>query len=388
MPNSASRSSNPSWPKLTKPRSTKTPKPTANPDLPSALIVGLRQALLEWYGASGRDLPWRRSRDAYAIWISEIMLQQTQVQTVLPYYDRWLQQFPDIASLAAADLQTVLKAWEGLGYYARARNLHRAAQTIVAEFNGQFPADVDAALSLPGIGRTTAGGILSASFDFPLPIMDGNVKRVLARFIGLEVPPAKALDRLWTIAAQLVPPNAGRDFNQAFMDLGATVCTPHNPACGDCPWQLACAALRQGRQAELPITERKGPLPHKTIAVVAVWNSLGEILINQRPEAGLLGGLWEFPAVEVAKGRSIPAAIAASIPASFGVQFTLHDPIVQIEHTYTHFKATFHLYRAELVSETFGVTVPKQWVSVDRLEAFPFPKSHLKMIAAFRSTRI
>jgi A/G-specific adenine glycosylase len=314
------------------------------------------------------------------------MPQQTQVKTVLPYYDRWMQQFPTVQVLAATDQQTVLKAWEGLGYYARARNLHRAAQTIVAELDGQFPADFDRAMQLPGIGRTTAGGILSAAFDQPLPIMDGNVKRVLARLIGLEVPPNKALNQLWELSAQLVPEHQGRDFNQAFMDLGATVCTPKNPLCESCPWQLDCVAVRHDRQAELPIVERKAPLPHKTIAVVAIGNSLGEILINQRPEAGLLGGLWEFPSVEVLDGQSMAAAIAAQIPATFGVDFKLQGALIEIPHTYTHFKVTFHLYQAELVSETLGTTVQKKWVGVDRLSDYPFPKSHLKMIAALRAT--
>jgi A/G-specific adenine glycosylase len=355
-------------------------------DESSGSISNLTQALLDWYSESGRDLPWRQTRDAYAIWISEIMLQQTQVKTVLPYFDRWMQQFPTVELLAAADQQTVLKAWEGLGYYARARNLHRAAQTIVAEFNGQFPADFDRAMQLPGIGRTTAGGILSAAFNQPLPIMDGNVKRVLARLIGLDVPANKALNQLWELSAKLVPIDQGRDFNQAFMDLGATVCTPKNPACLTCPWQLVCIALAQGRQAELPIVERKAPLPHKTIAVVAIKNNLGKILINQRPETGLLGGLWEFPSVEVLDGVSIVEAIGAAIPVTFGVKLNLQGALIQIPHTYTHFKVTFHLYQAELVSETFDVTVPKKWVGVDRLSDYPFPKSHLKMIAALRTT--
>ncbi len=351
----------------------------------SALTSALSQALLDWYGESGRDLPWRRTQDAYAIWISEIMLQQTQVKTVRPYYDRWMQQFPTVEILAATDLQTVLKAWEGLGYYARARNLHRAAQTIVAEFNGQFPANLPDALSLPGIGRTTAGGILSAAFDLPLPIMDGNVKRVLARLIGLEVPPSKALGRLWAISEQLVPVDRGRDFNQALMDLGATVCTPQNPTCLNCPWQLACAANGQGRQAELPLTERKAPLPHKTIAVIVIWNDRGEILINQRPETGLLGGLWEFPSVEVMQGRSIPNTLKTRISPGFGVNFKLQAELIQVEHTYTHFKATFQVYRGELVSETFDATIPKKWEAVDRLSDYPFPKSHWKIIEAIRA---
>ncbi|MBE9031574.1 A/G-specific adenine glycosylase [filamentous cyanobacterium LEGE 11480] len=373
------------------------PLASANLASSSFLYAELSQALLNWYDASGRDLPWRRTQDAYAIWISEIMLQQTQVKTVLPYYDRWLQQFPDVQTLAATAQQTVLKAWEGLGYYARARNLHRASQMIVERFNGEFPNNFDDAMSLPGIGRTTAGGILSSAFNLPLPIMDGNVKRVLARLIGLTVPPAKALDQLWEISAQLVPTDNGRDFNQAFMDLGATICTPKNPACLLCPWRTSCQAYQHNQQTQLPISERKKSLPHKTIGVVMITNNQGEILINQRPEQGLLGGLWEFPSLEVPSGRSTLNAIKKTIPQNFGIRFKLPTAIIQIEHTYTHFKATFHVYQADLDIETEthrqtansnGAAIEQRWIKLNQLDQFPFPKSHLKMIQAFRATML
>lgn len=243
----------------------------------------------------GRDLPWRRSRDPYAIWISEIMLQQTQVKTVLPYFDRWMALFPTVAVLAAADQQQVLKAWEGLGYYSRARNLHRTAQVLVQAFGGQFPKELDPVLKLPGIGRTTAGGILSAAFNLPVPILDGNVKRVIARLVALEVPPGEAIDRLWGISERLVPKDRGRDFNQAFMDLGATVCTPKHPDCPSCPWRTDCQAYAQGVQTQVPKAVVRSPLPHKRIAVLMAVNGAGEVLIIQRPQAGLLAGLWDFP---------------------------------------------------------------------------------------------
>lgn len=192
------------------------PPPTA------AEVADLRRSLLTWYHQQGRDLPWRNTRDPYAIWISEIMLQQTQVKTVIPYYQRWLAQFPTVERLAAADQQSVLKTWEGLGYYARARNLHRAAQDLVERFGGRFPRTLAEAISLPGIGQTTAGGILSAAFNLPTPILDGNVKRVLARLSALATPPAKALPQLWDLSGALLDPQNPRDFNQALMDLGAT----------------------------------------------------------------------------------------------------------------------------------------------------------------------
>ncbi|MEW5856261.1 MAG: A/G-specific adenine glycosylase, partial [Cyanobacteriota bacterium] len=210
--------------------------------LPSSAILEFRRSLLAWYSQNGRDLPWRHHPDPYAIWVSEIMLQQTQVKTVIPYYQRWLAQFPTIATLAAADLQQVLKAWQGLGYYARGRNLHKASQEIIQRHNGIFPTHLSHVLALSGIGRTTAGGILSAAFNQPVAILDGNVKRVLARLVALPVPPTKATKSLWQLSESLLDPQQPRDFNQALMDLGATVCTPHNPTCNRCPWMSHCRA--------------------------------------------------------------------------------------------------------------------------------------------------
>ena len=189
----------------------------------------LRRSLLEWYAEQGRDLPWRKTINPYAIWVSEIMLQQTQVKTVIPYYHRWLARFSTIIDLAQADLQSVLKAWEGLGYYARCRNLHKAAQVVTEIYNREFPHQLEKVLALPGIGRTTAGGILSAAFNQPISILDGNVKRVLSRLIALPVIPTEALSELWALSDRLLDPDHPRDFNQALMDLGATICTRSQP---------------------------------------------------------------------------------------------------------------------------------------------------------------
>jgi A/G-specific adenine glycosylase len=330
--------------------------------------AGMGLSLLAWYGQAGRDLPWRRQRDPYAIWISEIMLQQTQVKTVLPYFDRWLTLFPTIQTLAAADQQQVLKAWEGLGYYSRARNLHRTAQIVVQDFGGQFPQALDSVLKLPGIGRTTAGGILSAAFNLPLPILDGNVKRVIARLVALEVSPGEALDRLWRISERLVPRDRGRDFNQAFMDLGATLCTPKNPDCPSCPWQTNCQAYGQGVQTQIPKAVVRSPLPHKRIAVLMAVNGAGEVLMIQRPQVGLLAGLWDFPQVEGG---------AAELREAFGVEAL--EPLVTVNHAYTHFKVTFQVYCAQ-VSRKIAEGL---WLAPALLKDYPFPKSHLKMIQAF-----
>ncbi len=360
------------------------------PETQALVTVTLRDRLLQWYATSGRDLPWRQTRDPYAIWISEIMLQQTQVKTVLPYYDRWLAQFPDVQTLAQADLQTVLKAWEGLGYYARARNLHKAAIDIVTRFEAKFPQTLEATLTLAGIGRTTAGGILSAAFNLPLPIMDGNVKRVLARLIALEIPPAKALNQLWEISSQLVPPDRGRDFNQALMDLGATICTPQNPACLICPWSSDCQAYQQAKVAQIPVPEKSAALPHKTIAIGIITNPQNQVLIDLRPPTGLLGGLWEFPSVEVAHRQSpspsLTDCLIQGIGQDFGIKIQVQDELIQVKHAYTHFKVTFHVYQCQYISGQPQAQVCEawRWVGVEQLEQFPFPKSHLRMIRALK----
>jgi A/G-specific adenine glycosylase len=359
------------------------------PGLPSFAISLLRRSLLTWYQQSGRELPWRQTRDPYAIWVSEIMLQQTQVKTVIPYYQRWLPQFPTIPTLAAAEQQPVLKAWQGLGYYARARNLHRAAQAIVQEHSGQFPDQLLAVLALPGIGRTTAGGILSAAFNQPVPILDGNVKRVLARLVALPVPPAKAIAHLWQLSETLLDRKQPRDFNQALMDLGATICTPHNPACLVCPWNLHCQAYNLGMQSELPMTETRTPIPHKLIGVAVIWNEQSRILIDRRRQDGLLGGLWEFPGGKVEPGETIPACIQREIREELGIEIAVGDRLISVDHTYTHFRVTLEVHHCRYVS---GDPQPIEcdavrWVTLDEIEQYPFPKANVQIIAALKSRK-
>ncbi len=356
--------------------------------LPPFAVLELRTSLLAWYSQFGRDLPWRQTRDPYAIWVSEIMLQQTQVKTVLPYFDRWRSQFPTVQALAAADLQHVLKAWEGLGYYARARNLHRAAQIIVQQHHGVFPTELDAVLALPGIGRTTAGGILSAAFNQPLAILDGNVKRVLARLIALNVPTAKALPRLWTLSQNLVDPNNGRDFNQAFMDLGATVCTPHNPACLVCPWQSHCQAYNLDMQSQIPMSETRAPVPHKQIGVAVIWNDQGQILIDRRKPDGLLGGLWEFPGGKVEGEETIAACIQREIREELGIEITVGDRLIVVDHTYSHFRVTLNVHNCQHLSgEPQAIECDEiRWVTLAEFDQFPFPKANLQIIKALRQS--
>ncbi|MGD1856241.1 MAG: A/G-specific adenine glycosylase [Leptolyngbyaceae cyanobacterium] len=346
----------------------------------------LRRSLLAWYGEQGRDLPWRRSRDPYAIWISEIMLQQTQVKTVLPYYQRWLETFPTVEGLAKAEQQTVLKVWEGLGYYARARNLHKTAQLIVERHGGVFPEGFEDAIALPGIGRTTAGGILSAAYNLPVAILDGNVKRVLARLVALPKPTAKAMNELWQLSEHILDPQHPRDFNQAIMDLGATLCTRHRPACLLCPWQSHCVAYRQNLQSQIPMTESRTPLPHKQIGVAVIYDDDSRILIDRRKQEGLLGGLWEFPGGKIEPDETVEDCVRREIKEELGIDIEVNDRLITVNHAYSHFKVTLNVFNSTHISgepQTIECDEVK-WVTLDEIDSYPFPKANSQIIEAIK----
>lgn len=283
----------------------------------------LRKTLLIWYSQSGRDLPWRQTQDPYAIWVSEIMLQQTQVRTVLPYYQRWLTALPTIQTLAKAESETVLKLWEGLGYYTRARNLHRAAQKIFQAHSGIFPETFEAVVALPGIGRSTAGAILSSAFGQSHAILDANVRRVLSRLIALESTGSTAEKKLWEVSEALLDRESPFAFNQALMDLGATICLSRNPQCLLCPWQPFC--LGQQQPERFPQRSAKRVRPQKQ-AVGFFVQSEKSFLLVKRLEKGLLGGLWEFPTIENAEDW----------------QTGIH--VGTVEHAYSHFEIAVEIY--------------------------------------------
>jgi len=306
----------------------------------------LRQRLLSWYGAHRRDLPWRRTRDPYAIWISEAMLQQTRVETVVPYYERFLGRFPDVATLARADLEDVLGVWTGLGYYSRARNLHRAARQMVDQHAGRLPDDPAALRALPGIGRYTAGAVASIAFDRPEPIVDGNVARVLARVHGIrdEIDGALARRRLWDEAARLVEgPDPGA-LNQALMELGATLCTPRRPRCSSCPLTRSCVAHRAGDPESLP---RKAPRSRarSVEAVAGLVLRRGRVLAVRRPEQGLLAGLWELPGGDVSPAEPPRDAIVRTLAQRVGLRVSQAEPLGAVEHVFTHLRLRLHVFR-------------------------------------------
>ena len=294
----------------------------------------LRRRLLAWYDRHGRmDLPWQRSRDPYRIWVSEIMLQQTQVSTVIPYYDRFLKRFPDVGTLARARLDSVLHHWTGLGYYARARNLKKAAATIVREHGGRFPRDIEAVAALPGIGRSTAGAILAFSFGQRHPILDGNVKRVLARLHAIDAPVSQrdTEQRLWALAERYTPRTRVSDYTQAIMDLGATVCRPRKPVCASCPLAGACQALAKGRPERYPVRVTRKVPPVKPTVMLMIRDRRGRVLLTQRPPSGLWGGLWGFPECE-----ALPSA-ARSCRDRFGLEIVAETPWPPVRHGFSHF---------------------------------------------------
>ena len=307
----------------------------------------IRSSLLRWYDENRRDLPWRRSRDPYAIWISEAMLQQTRVETVIPYWHRFLESFPDVASLARADLDDIYAVWTGLGYYSRARNLKHAAETIVADHDGRLPETAEELKALKGIGRYTAGAVASIAFDREEPLVDGNVVRVLSRLFGIREDTSQkaVLEGLWTIAGELVRGRRPGDFNQALMELGATLCTPRTPGCESCPLCRLCDARARGDAETLPI--KKTRTRPRRMRAVAAWIERGDrILAVRRPEKGLMAGLWELPGGEIGIEDEAKDLVADLLARSIGLE--LHDihSVGRIEHVFTHRRLELEIFRA------------------------------------------
>ncbi|MBW2494794.1 MAG: A/G-specific adenine glycosylase [Deltaproteobacteria bacterium] len=306
-----------------------------------------RKRLLNWYRANKRAMPWRETRDPYAIWISEAMLQQTRVETVIPYWERFLSRFPDVHALATADIDDVLGVWAGLGYYSRARNLQAAARAIDRDHGGVLPDDAETLQTLPGIGRYTAGAVASIAFDRPEPVLDGNVKRVLARWLGIreDVGRPATVERLWEEAEALARGPHPGDLNQALMELGATVCTPRAPRCEGCPVSQFCDARAKGDAHSLPIKARK-KAARKVEAVAALVVRRGKALAVRRPSRGLLGGLWDLPGGDLAAGETPRAGLRRALRECAGLEISRASSIGTVEHVFTHRRLTLHVYRA------------------------------------------
>ncbi len=347
--------------------------------------------LLAWYDAHRAELPWRASRDPYRVWLSEIMLQQTQVETVKPYFLRFVAAFPSVEALAAAPLDEVLKLWEGLGYYSRARNLHRAAQIVARELGGRFPDSIEGLLALPGIGRYTAGAIASIAFGVRAPVLDGNVIRVFSRLIDLEddVTQAATQAQLWRLAEERLPDERPGDYNQALMELGRLVCRPREPLCAQCPVREHCLAFARGTQRQRPVKKAKATTPHYHVAAGIIRDDAGRLLIAQRPLDGLLGGLWEFPGGKQEDGETLQECLRRELREELAIEVEVGELFTVVRHGFTHFKITLHAFECRYVSgppQTIGVRA-FAWVTPEQLSDYSFGKADRQVIAALAARR-
>jgi A/G-specific adenine glycosylase len=345
-------------------------------------LAAFRRRLVGWYGRQGRDLPWRRTRDPYRIWVSEIMLQQTQVSTVIPYYERFLKTFPSLRALARAPIRKVLKCWEGLGYYARARNLHRAAKTVVGAGNGKIPTDVDRLSELPGVGRSTAGAIVSLAFGMRGPILDGNVRRVLCRVFAIEDDARRpeTTDRLWKLSEACLPITGPDRFNQAMMDLGATLCTPRHPSCLLCPVRSICLGYEKGIVDRIPLKAARSRIPQYdvTVAVITRAGRYGdELLMAPRPNRGLLGGLWGMPEFGPNDGP-----LVTQIKSAIGIVTAGVRRLKPVPHVYSHKRVTYRPLYLRYVS---GRPAPGwRWISMSDRSRYPVSVATKKILDSIR----
>ncbi|MBN1486644.1 MAG: A/G-specific adenine glycosylase [Anaerolineae bacterium] len=353
--------------------------------------VALRR-LLEWFASHARDLPWRYNRTPYRVWVSEVMLQQTQVETVHDYYLRFMDRFPTIESLAAANLEEVLKMWEGLGYYSRARSLHRAAQEIVQAirenrsaglYEQKLPADVNALRELPGIGAYTAGAIASIAFNIPTPAIDGNVRRVLSRVLALKSPTQKELEAAVTL---WLPREAPGTFNEALMELGAVVCRPKSPRCRLCPWMTLCRAQEAGQQEAYPAPKPKKTIPHYDVAAAITLQPDGQILVAQRRQEDMLGGMWEFPGGKRKDGETIQAALQRELMEEMGIEIAVGEHLITVRHAYTHFRITLYAFICALVrGEPRCIECADfRWITVADLDDLPMAVTDRKIAQAVK----
>lgn len=336
----------------------------------------IAEALLAWFDVHGRhDLPWQHPRTAYRVWVAEIMLQQTQVATVIGYFNAFMARFPDVQTLAAAPVDDVMAHWAGLGYYARARNLHAAARQVVAEHDGNFPEDVDTLMTLPGIGRSTAGAVVAQAFGVWAPILDGNAKRVIARLAAIEATPGTAAFEkpLWALAERYTPRARVTDYTQAIMDLGATLCTRRAPACSRCPLADRCRAHALRVEADIPARRKKRARPQRETTVLWIEDEAGRLLLEKRPPAGIWGGLWSLPEVTDAETTDI----AAECRARYGIQIEQTAMLAPIVHGFTHFLLTIHVCRVQAKRTARIMEGRSEWFAPDVRPGVPAPIARL-----------
>lgn len=354
----------------------------------AAAIAAFRSGLLEWYRRHRRQLSWRDSSDPYHIWISEIMLQQTRVEQMGEYFGRFVARFPTVRDLANASIDEVLKVWEGLGYYARARNMHRAAGSIVEEHGGRIPDTYERLIELPGVGEYTAAAVSSIAFDRDHPVLDGNVTRVLCRLLKIGEEPRRAAVKARLIAAgeRLLAPGEAGDFNQGMMELGARVCTPQRPNCSACPVEEFCRGRAELEDPSvLPVKMKKKRKPHYQVTAGLIWKE-EKVLIAQRPADGMLGGMWEFPGGKQEPGESLQECLAREIGEELDFEIEVEEYLASVDHAYTHFSISLHAFAARYVSgqpQAIGCA-DWRWIDPAELDDFPFPRTDRKIIEQLR----
>ncbi len=365
--------------------------PSFEPGLPTgSLTVVVRRIpeLHRWYRANARAFPWRRTRDPYAIWVSEVMLQQTRADTVVPYYERWMAALPDVHSLASASEERVLSLWEGLGYYHRARNLRRAAREVVGRHGGRIPDDPAAFRALPGVGEYTAAAVLSIAFGRDLAVVDGNVRRVLCRIFTLDGAGNSGSGRrlLHRLAAELLPRGKAALHNQAMMELGAAVCTPRSPSCQACPLEPVCRARAAGCPEAFPRPSPRRPLPHHHVAVGIVERG-GQVLIARRPSYGLLGGLWEFPGGKLEPGETPEEALHRELLEELGLRVRVEGTLGPVGHAYSHFRVTLYPFLCRFAAMDAAAAEGREWkwVRPAELHRYPMPRANRKILEQWRA---
>ena len=350
----------------------------------------MRIRLRNWYADNHRSLPWRQTSDPYPIWVSEVKLQQTQVHTVIPYYLRFLDRFPTVSALADADLHDVLKQWEGLGYYSRARNFHRAAAQVSASHAGRVPSEWKDFRELPGVGDYIASAVLSIAFDQPFAVVDGNVKRILSRIFAVDAPVngSRAHAVFLEPAAALLDRDAPGMFNQAVMELGALICKPSRPLCDRCPLVAFCAAFSSRQVTLYPKRIKSLPVPVHPIAVGVVWYE-GRMLITRRKPEGLLGGLWEFPGGKIREGENPADACVREILEETGVHARVESHLCRVKHAYTHFKIEMDVFVCRAFSDIVQLNGPVdfRWITPDEISRYPFPGANHKFIKMLMQER-
>lgn len=343
-------------------------------------------SLTRWYQANARKLPWRTTRDPYKIWISEIMLQQTTVAAVIPYYERWLKTFPTVRHVAKASQQRVLKAWQGLGYYSRARNIHESARIISKEHQGKFPSDVETVRRLPGLGPYTVAAVLSIAFDQPHPVVDANVRRVCMRLLAIEGEAHPRHDRAirdWL--TKLIARADPGTFNQALMELGALICRSREPLCTICPVKRTCQAYAQGTQEIIPLPKKTEV--KKIEAAIAVIQDKEAFFIQKRPPTGLFADLWEFPGGKIEPGETPREALVREVKEEMGADLTAAEPLTTLRHFYTQFSVTLHVFLCTISGRPV-VQAEHKWLKLNQLDKYPMPSGSARILDHLRLTKV